>query len=297
MTPALKQFTLAHSKRIEHLLRNSLPPRVPGSERLAEAMAYSLLGGGKRIRPLLVFAAAAAISGDTDRHAVNAAAAAVECIHAYSLIHDDLPAMDDDDLRRGQPTCHVAFDEATAILAGDALQALAFETLANCQANPAVALALIRELGRCSGAMGMVAGQAIDMAAVNTTPNLAQLELMHNHKTGALIEAAVVMGAIATGDNVTALLPSLRHYAKAIGLSFQVQDDILDVTADTQTLGKRQGADTSRNKPTYVTHLGLDGARQKALALHQQALAALVDFDERATPLRDISAYIVARTR
>lgn len=297
MTPALKQFIAAHSKRIEHLLNNALPPRVPGGERLGEAMAYSLLGGGKRIRPLLVYASAYAIMGHSQGNAIDAAATAVECIHAYSLVHDDLPAMDDDDLRRGLPTCHIAFDEATAILAGDALQTLAFESLANCQAHSTTALNLIRELSRCSGAVGMVAGQAIDMGATRQSPTLTQLEMMHNHKTGALIEAAVIMGALATGQAVNPLLPALRKYAKAIGLAFQVQDDILDVTADTQTLGKRQGADLERNKATYVSHLGLEGARLKATQLNDDALQALADFDSNADLLRDISAYIIARSR
>lgn len=296
MTPALNDFIGTYNKRIERQLTNVLPQRVPGSERLAEAMAYSLLSGGKRIRPILVYASARAIIGAETPAAVDAAASAVECIHAYSLIHDDLPAMDDDDLRRGLPTCHIAYDEATAVLAGDALQCLAFETLANCATHPTTAVALIRELGRCSGALGMVAGQAIDMAAVNTAPSLQQLELMHNHKTGALIEAAILMGAIATGENVAAVMTPLHRYAKAIGLSFQVQDDILDVEADTQTLGKRQGSDAHRHKPTYVTHLGLAGAREKAASLHQQALTALEDFDHKADMLREISAYIIART-
>ncbi len=297
MTPALKDFIDIHAKRIDHQLNNSLPPRVPGGERLTEAMAYGLLGGGKRIRPILTYASALAVSGGSDQPAIDAAACAVECIHAYSLIHDDLPAMDDDDLRRGEPTCHIAFDEATAILAGDALQTLAFETLANVNAPANTAVALIQEVGRCSGALGMVVGQAIDLGATNTAPTLEQLELMHNHKTGALIEAAVTMGAIASGAQVTALLPKLRHYAKAIGLAFQVQDDILDVVADTQTLGKRQGADAERNKPTYVSHLGLEGAKKKALKLHQQALNALEEFSADAEILRDLSAYIVARAR
>lgn len=297
MTPELKQFITVYSKRIQRQLHNVLPPRVPGGERLGEAMAYSLLGEGKRIRPILVYASALAASGQADHAAVDDAACAVECIHAYSLVHDDLPAMDDDDLRRGVPTCHIAFDEATAILAGDALQTLAFETLANSRTTAPIAVSLIQELGRCSGALGMVAGQAIDLGATNTKPSLAQLELMHNHKTGALIEASVVMGAIASGAGASKSLSALRQYAKAIGLSFQVQDDILDVTTDTQTLGKRQGADMKRNKPTYVSHLGLEGAKAKVQTLHSQALAALKGFGANAQMLRDLSSYIISRER
>ncbi len=297
MTPELQTFIGDHSKRVAHRLTNVLPARVPGGERLVEAMSYSLLGEGKRIRPILVYAAAHAVSGSPPSNTVDDAACAVECIHAYSLVHDDLPAMDDDDLRRGVPTCHIAFDEATAILAGDALQTLAFETLANSKSDPVTVIGLIQELSRCSGALGMVVGQAIDLKATNTTPTVAQLELMHNHKTGALIEAAVIMGAIASGNNVTARLPTLRRYAKAIGLSFQVQDDILDVISDTQTLGKRQGADQNLNKPTYVTHLGLEGAKDKVQSLHQEALSALAEFDDFAAPLRDLSEYIISRTR
>lgn len=297
MTPELKTFVAEHSKRIEHQLHNALPPRIPGGERLTKAMAYSLLSSGKRIRPLLVYASARAFGADAETPAVEAAACAVECIHAYSLVHDDLPSMDDDDLRRGEPTCHIAFDEATAVLVGDALHTLAFETLAQCQATPATVVALVQELARCSGASGMVVGQAIDLGATNTSPSLEQLELMHNHKTGALIEAAVVMGAIASSADVVPKLPQLRHYAKAVGLSFQVQDDILDVTSDTRTLGKRQGADEVRNKPTYVSHLGLEGAQQKLLLLHEQALTALSELNREADMLRDLSSYIIARTR
>ncbi len=296
MSPQLKQFVALYRKRADQNLANTLPPRVPDGERLLQCMTYGLLRGGKRVRPILTYASAVAVGGKAESPAVDAAACAVECIHAYSLIHDDLPAMDDDDLRRGEPTCHIAFDEATAILAGDALQCLAFETLAQLNAPPATVVALIQELARAAGATGMVAGQAIDLAAQNTTPSLDQLARMHSHKTGALIESAVVMGAVAAGQTDATALKPLRHYANAIGLSFQVQDDILDVVADTQTLGKRQGADLVRNKPTYVSLLGLDGARAKAQELHQSALEALQRYDERADLLRDLSAYMIART-
>lgn len=295
MTPNLRQFVTAHSRRINQLLERSLPARIPGGERLLEAMSYSLLGGGKRVRPILAYASALAVEGDMQAPLLDASACALECMHAYSLIHDDLPAMDDDDLRRGEPTCHIAYDEATAILAGDALQCLAFETLLQCEAPATQVVAVAREFARASGAGGMVAGQAIDLGAVDKAPTLELMERMHLHKTGALIEAAVIMGALAGGANDARTLRALRTYAKAIGLSFQVQDDILDVTAETATLGKRQGSDQERNKPTYVSLLGLDGAIQKANQLHQAALSALQDFDQNADTLRDLSAYIIQR--
>lgn len=295
MTPALDTFISVYSRRVNQQLQLAIPQRVLGGERLLEAMSYSLLSGGKRVRPILAYASALATQGFTEAPGLDATACALECIHAYSLIHDDLPAMDDDDLRRGEPTCHIAFDEATAILAGDALQCLAFDILCNCDAPASRVVSLFRELTRASGATGMVLGQAIDLAAVNATPSIDLLESMHTHKTGALIEASVVMGAIASGTTDATILKTLRYYAKAIGLSFQVQDDILDVITDTETLGKRQGADIERNKPTYVALLGLDGAKAKAQDLHEQALSALDMLDEKADILRDLSAYIIQR--
>lgn len=292
---ALKSFFATHIRRVNQNLQNTLPARVPGGERLLKAMAYSLLNGGKRIRPILVYASASANGGDASSPLIDNAACAVECIHAYSLIHDDLPAMDDDDLRRGEPTCHIAFDEATAILAGDALQCLAFETLSNSAGNANQVLALVRELSRASGALGMVAGQSIDLAAVNQDVSLEQLELMHNHKTSALIEASVVMGALAAGQTNNARLQPLRLYAKAVGLSFQVRDDILDVISDTAVLGKRQGADLQRNKPTYVTLLGLEGAQAKARQLLEQALQAIESFGAEADVLREMAAHVIQR--
>jgi geranylgeranyl diphosphate synthase type II len=296
MTPNLRQFVTHHSRRINLLLERSLPARIPGGERLLEAMSYSLLSGGKRVRPILAYASALAVEGDMQTPLLDASACALECMHAYSLVHDDLPAMDDDDLRRGEPTCHIAYDEATAILAGDALQCLAFEVLLQCDAPAQQIVAVAREFARASGAGGMVVGQAIDLGAVDKAPTLELMERMHVHKTGALIEAAVVMGALATGVENSRTLRSLRTYAKAVGLSFQVQDDILDVTAETATLGKRQGADLERNKPTYVSLLGLDGAIEKANQLHQEALEALNGFNESADMLRDLSAYIIRRS-
>lgn len=295
MTPHLKQFITHHSRRVNQLLERALPARIPGGERLLEAMSYSLLSAGKRVRPILTYAGAQAVEGDTQAPLLDAAACALECMHAYSLIHDDLPAMDDDDLRRGEPTCHIAFDEATAILAGDALQCLAFETLLNSPAPAAHLIAVTRELARASGATGMVVGQAIDLGAVDTAPSLELMERMHVHKTGALIEAAVIMGALAVGTEDPHKIRALRTYAKAVGLSFQVRDDILDVTAETTTLGKRVGADQERNKPTYVTLLGLEGAIQKAQQFHESALDALSDFGASADTLRDLSAYVIQR--
>ncbi len=285
--------------RVDNALQNLLPVTMGAGERLRDAMRYSLFNGGKRVRPILVYASGLAVSdvvNPAQQASLDTIACALECIHAYSLVHDDLPAMDDDDLRRGKPTCHIAFDEATAILAGDALQTLAFELLGDApHLDAPCKITLLQHLTRASGVNGMVLGQAIDLAAVNRQLDLAQLEAMHRHKTGALISASVAMGAIACGADETRL-QALNTYAAAIGLAFQVQDDILDVTTDTATLGKQQGADIARNKPTYVSLLGLDNARAKARELHQNALAALTDFDQRAQPLRALSAYIIERS-
>lgn len=296
MNQALQHFLQAGQKRIDRVLTKTLNELHGSDPTLLQAMRYSLLSGGKRIRPVLAYASAKAIADLSD--ATDNVGCAVEAIHAYSLIHDDLPAMDDDDLRRGKATCHIAFNEATAILAGDALQAIAFETLSTApNIEDRTRIALIRELTRASGAQGMVGGQAIDLASVNQQPELAELQHMHNLKTGALIRASVRMGAIATDSVSHEQLSSLTTYADAIGLAFQVQDDILDVTADTETLGKQQGADIALNKPTYVSLLGLNGAREKAQQLHQNALDSLSDFDDRADILRQLSAYIVMRQK
>jgi len=295
MNNSFNEFLSRCRSHVDSALEQALPLDQSHCLRLTEAMRYSLINGGKRVRPVLAYASAQAvgsISSATDR-----VACALEMIHAYSLVHDDLPAMDDDDLRRGQPTCHIAFDEATAILAGDALHTLAFEQLTQAvDVDPAVRLRLIQELAQAAGGVGMVAGQAIDLGAVDTQLSLGELENMHAHKTGALIRASVMMGALATGEASEDQLQALDQYARAIGLAFQVQDDILDVTADTETLGKRQGADEALNKPTYVSLLGLENARAKAQALHQTALAALDPFDHNAEPLRALSAYIVERS-
>lgn len=283
-------------QRVDACLNHLFSAPLPALERLYKAMHYSVMIGGKRVRPLLVYASCEALEGDL-AHA-DGAACALELIHAYSLVHDDLPAMDDDDLRRGQPTTHKAFDEACAILAGDGLQSLAFETLSRPEQNPQdpnLRLKMLQILAKAAGPAGMVGGQAIDLASVGHKLDQTALEQMHRHKTGALIEASVQLGALASGKATEAQLCALRHYAQAIGLAFQVQDDILDVESDTQTLGKTQGADIARDKPTYPALLGLPQAKAYALALRDQALNALEDFGAAADPLRALANYIVER--
>ena len=264
--------------------------------RLYAAMRYSVMNGGKRVRPLLAYAACEALGAAPEQ--ANGAACAVELIHAYSLVHDDLPAMDDDDLRRGQPTTHKAFDEACAILAGDGLQSLAFNALLDPQLSPqadSIRLAMVQTLALAAGPAGMVGGQAIDLGSVGLKLDQTALEFMHRHKTGALIEASVRLGALASARADQAQLDALQTYARAIGLAFQVQDDILDVESDTETLGKRQGADIARDKPTYPALLGLQAAKAYALELRDQALEALRPFDAAAEPLRELARYIVER--
>lgn len=265
-------------------------------ERLYAAMRYSVMNGGKRVRPLLAYAACEALGAPAEQ--ANGAACAVELIHAYSLVHDDLPAMDDDDLRRGQPTTHKAFDEACAILAGDGLQSLAFSALLDPCLSPkidSIRLAMVQVLAKAAGPAGMVGGQAIDLGSVGQKLDQQALEFMHRHKTGALIEASVRLGALASARAEQAQLDALQTYAQAIGLAFQVQDDILDVESDTATLGKRQGADIARDKPTYPALLGLEAAKAYAIELRDQALAALQGFGETAEPLRALARYIVER--
>jgi geranylgeranyl pyrophosphate synthase len=280
--------------RVNAQLDKTLPLAEGPTERLLSAMRYSVLNGGKRLRPLLCFAAADAVA--EANHHTEIAGASVEMIHAYSLIHDDLPAMDDDDLRRGKPSCHIQFDEATAILAGDALQAMAFEQLATMQGIPPVAqVELIRLLANHIGSSGMVAGQAIDLAATGKSLTLDQLKFMHTHKTGALIETSVLMGAVTTTKATTAQLKALSGFARAIGLAFQVQDDILDVESSTSQLGKQQGSDAAKGKPTYISLLGLDDARAQVDELYRESIACLELFGDRAEPLRYIAGFIVNR--
>lgn len=268
----------------------------PHLYRIFEASAYSLTAGGKRVRPMLVYAAAAAINSEVlQGRGIDLAATAIELMHCYSLVHDDLPAMDDDDLRRGQPTCHVAFDEATAVLVGDALQARAFELVAEASDLSAEArLGMIRALAAGAGIRGMVGGQAIDIAAADRIIDLDHLKAMHALKTGALIRAAVQLGAIAAGAS-EAQCGALDDYANAIGLAFQVQDDVLDVASSSAVLGKTQGADAGLNKPTYVTLMGLEEARSYAAALTEDAIAVVADFGEQADLLRELARYITAR--
>jgi farnesyl diphosphate synthase len=293
----LNSYLSACQNRVERALDARLPGENILPQTLHQAMRYSVLDGGKRTRPLLTYATGQALG--LREELLDAQACAVEFIHVYSLIHDDLPAMDNDDLRRGKPTCHKAFDDATAILAGDALQALAFEVLANdasIQAGPEARLKMIMALTRASGSQGMVGGQAIDLGSVGRKLTLPELENMHIHKTGALIRASVNLAALSKPDLDCDVAKKLDHYAKCIGLSFQVKDDILDVESDTATLGKTQGKDVDNDKPTYPALLGMAGAKQKALELHEQAVESLAGFGKQADLLRDLSLYIIERS-
>lgn len=290
--------TLLHTyqARTEQALEHWLPAATIHPSPLHTAMRYSCLGGGKRIRPLLVYLTGQML-GAAPR-TLDGPACALELIHVYSLIHDDLPAMDDDELRRGKPTCHIQFDEATAILAGDALQSLAFYILAHDPAmvdDAGLRLKMLETLALASGSRGMAGGQAIDLAAVGTAMNLAELESMHIHKTGALIHASVQLGALSQPGVTPAQLDRLGHFARCMGLAFQIRDDILDVEGSTEILGKPQGSDQARNKPTYPALLGLSEARRRADELHQEAIDSLAEWGEAAQPLRDIAGYIIHR--
>jgi geranylgeranyl pyrophosphate synthase len=285
----------AWQARIEAALDSCLVPGDAPTARLTAAMRYSVLGGGKRLRAMLVHVTGEALGAAGD--GLDAAANAVELIHAYSLIHDDLPAMDDDDLRRGKPSCHRAFDDGTAILAGDTLQALAFEVLATgTRALPAGArVQLIETLARSIGTQGMAGGQAIDLGAVGRQLDLDSIALMHRRKTGALIEASVRMGAICAGCTNGARFAALGSYGAEIGLAFQIQDDILDVTGDTDTMGKQQGADAAHGKPNYVSAAGIEAARAAARCHRDAALAALADFGSTAALLREMAHFVIDR--
>ncbi|MHB8455073.1 MAG: (2E,6E)-farnesyl diphosphate synthase [Acidiferrobacterales bacterium] len=283
--------------RVEQALDRCMPS--PGTEprRLHEAMRYVTLNGGKRLRAALVYATGAVFGAPLEL--LDAPACAAELVHAYSLVHDDLPAMDNDDLRRGKPTCHRAFDEATALLAGDALQSLAFELLArdpHLVVDAQRRLEMIGELARAVGSLGMAGGQAIDLAAVGQTLNLAQIEDMHARKTGALIRAAVALGALAAPQTPAAALVELDRYGRCIGLAFQITDDILDVAGATETLGKPQGSDQRLQKPTYPALLGLERARALAREQHDAALASLRGLGDNSQLLSEIAAYILDRT-
>lgn len=296
MTSSFKVRVPDYSARIEKVLDRWLPPADKAPERLHSAMRYAVLGGGKRLRPLLIYAAGETLGIAADK--LDGPAAAVEIIHAYSLIHDDLPAMDDDELRRGRPTCHIAYDEATAILAGDALQVLAFLILADDKAmgaSPAARVEMLRTVAAASGSTGMAGGQAMDLAAAGRSLDLAELELMHIHKTGALIRASVLLAAQSAAGLEAAKLAALDRYAKCVGLAFQIQDDILDVEGETATLGKKAGADSALNKPTYPSILGLVRSKQRAQELKDTAVDALAPLGAAAEPLRWLAEYIVTR--
>ncbi len=282
--------------RMENVLAALLPAASGTPERLQQAMRYAALDGGKRVRPLLVFAAGELFEAPASMLARSAAA--VEMIHAYSLVHDDMPCMDDDALRRGKPTVHKRYGEATALLAGDALQAQAFMVLAAADSgacDPARQLAMLRLLADAAGAAGMCGGQAIDLASVGLGLSLAQLERMHQMKTGALLRASVLLGALCGKDLPAADRAALEAYANAIGLAFQVIDDVLDATADSATLGKTAGKDAVDNKPTYVSILGLEPSRALAEKLREDALRALAHFDGKARRLRELADLIVQR--
>jgi len=288
-------WTQACQTRMESVLAEWLPPSSIAPQRLHEAMRYAVLGGGKRVRPLLAFAAADVTGAAPER--VQHAAAAVELIHAYSLVHDDMPAMDDDALRRGKPTVHVEFDEATALLVGDALQSLAFDILASrpLAHDADTQLRMVQLLAQAAGSRGMAGGQAIGLASVGKPLDLTELEFMHIHKTGALIRASVLLGAqCGTLSDTTAA--ALDHYAKCIGLAFQVVDDVLDAEAPTATLGKTAGKDAANNKPTYVSLLGAARARELAQELRADAHAALAKLGPPAACLRQLADFVIERT-
>ncbi len=285
-----------YQQRSNEQLQQWLSRNPHQQEPLLDAMRYGLLLGGKRMRPCLVYITGAMLGASTQE--LDTPACAIECIHAYSLIHDDLPAMDDDSLRRGQLSCHIKFDEATAILTGDALQTEAFTILAEGMLSSQAEsqrIAMIRTLADASGANGMCIGQALDLAAENKQVSIQQLETIHRNKTGALIRCAVKLGALACGDKGVAILPDLDNYARAVGLAFQVHDDILDVISDTETLGKPQGSDEALHKTTYPLLLGLEGAQQKARQLVDEALQALQAIPYDTQLLAAFARYAIER--
>lgn len=282
--------------RMERALETRLPQPSMVPTRLHEAMRYSVLGGGKRIRPALLFATARALGLSEDE--VEAAACAIELVHVYSLVHDDLPAMDNDDLRRGRPTCHKAYDEATALLVGDALQPLAFQLLANdpaLPASPVIRLRLIEMLAQAIGTFGMAGGQAIDLAVQGTRLDIGQVEDMHARKTGAVIRASVLMAAECAPPLDADLYAALARFATAVGLAFQIQDDLLDVTGDVSTLGKATGADSERAKPTHPAIIGITASQHRVRLLHSQAINALAPFGDLAESLRSLAHWLLSR--
>ncbi len=294
MTIRLEEY----QQRIEQVLDRCLSLPDSGTARLREGMRYSVLGGGKRLRPVLVYTTGQCLGAPLEQ--LDIPAAAVELVHVYSLVHDDLPAMDDDDLRRGRATCHRAFDEATAILVGDALQALAFDVLSHDASGaiaPAARLKMIRILAYASGTSGMAGGQAIDLASVGHTLAALEVENMHRRKTGALIQCSVLLGATAAGLSVGPELDALTRFGADIGLAFQIQDDILDVEGETAVLGKSAGADIARNKPTYPSTVGLDAARDRARELCDTAISALAPLGKRADALTGLARFVVSRAQ
>ena len=293
--PDFQRWAADQQARIEAQLLSLLPAAEIAPQRLHAAMRYAVLGGGKRVRPLLAFAAGEINAADAGRVAI--AGAAVELIHAYSLVHDDLPCMDDDVLRRGKPTCHVEYDEATALLVGDALQSLAFQLLAEYRLadEPVAQLEMVKLLASAAGSRGMAGGQAIDLAATGKTLTLPELEFMHIHKTGAIIRAATLLGAHCGRALEKKELERLDPFAKCIGLAFQVVDDVLDIEASTATLGKTAGKDAQHNKPTYVSLLGVAESKKLAGELRADALASLEVFGARALRLRELADFIVLR--
>jgi farnesyl diphosphate synthase len=294
----MKEKLARYQARIEQVLDRCLTLPDSGTARLREGMRYSVLGGGKRLRPILVYTTGEALGAPLEH--LDVPAAAVELVHVYSLVHDDLPAMDDDDLRRGRPTCHRAFDEATAILVGDALQALAFDVLAHDEsgtANAAARLEMVRILAYASGTSGMAGGQAIDLASVGHTLTAEGVENMHRRKTGALIQCSVLLGAAAAGLQVGPKLDALRRFGADIGLAFQIQDDILDIEGETAVIGKSAGADIARNKPTYPSTIGLSAARARAQELCEGAIAALAPLGQSTVALAELARFVVNRSQ
>ena len=294
MTIDFPAWLTATQAQAETAVERYLPTTSTGQDTLHEAMSYVSVGGGKRFRPLLV--AAAARLGAAEAEALSQAMAAIEYVHVYSLVHDDMPEMDNDSLRRGKPTCHVQYDQATALLVGDALQTLAFDVLSRPVNLPAAQqLQRVQVLARASGSEGMAGGQGIDLANVGKDLSLAQLQHMHGLKTGALIRAAVALGGLSCSDVSDALLADLDVYADKLGLAFQVIDDVLDCEQDTATLGKTAGKDEEANKPTYVKLLGLEGARTQATSLAEEAKAALATYGDAAAALLGLADYVIKR--
>ncbi len=293
--PDFQAWAAAGQERIEAFLQRVLPQPDIAPQRLHAAMRYAALGAGKRVRPLLAYAAGEVSGADVERATV--AGAAVELIHAYSLVHDDLPCMDDDVLRRGKPTCHVEFDEATALLVGDALQSLAFQLLGDYRLadDPAAQLEMVKLLAAAAGSRGMAGGQAIDLAAVGRTLTVPELEFMHIHKTGALIRAAAVLGARCGSGLSDAEFARVDSFAKSVGLAFQVVDDVLDADGSTATLGKTAGKDAEQGKPTYVSAMGIPQAKALAAQLREEALAAITPFGDRGARLAQLADFIVLR--